>query len=482
MKPLLRRPRRHVLLSGRQWLRRIIYWAGAALIGLTAIAFACLADQVDLLRRALTGPAPWLMLVVAPVSLGLSAWLTRRWFPGAQGSGIPQVIASLHMTASRDVDRVLSLRIALGKILLTLLGLFGGASIGREGPTVQVGATLMHSIGSRVGLHDVTTRRALVLAGGAAGVSAAFNTPLAGIVFAIEELSHSFESRTSGTMLTAVVLSGLTSLALVGNYTYFGHTDAALPAGLAWLAAPACGVAGGLTGGLFSLLLLRAGRGLPGPLGRLRSGSPVLFAALCGLLLALIGLLSHGATYGTGYYQARRIIEGQASLPAGFFAMKFAASLVSYCSGIPGGIFAPSLAVGAGIGGSIARFLPHVAPGMVVLLGMAGYFAGVVQAPLTATVIVMEMTDNQGITVALLATSFIAFAVSRLICPEALYGALARDFLRVQDLTDAAKPSTATEPEPEEVATTAPGPVGAVMSRSLHVPRPVTQNCDSKDE
>ncbi len=129
------------------------------------------------------------------------------------------------------VDRVLSLRIAVGKVLLTLLGLASGASIGREGPTVQVGASIMHALGDLLRLPRLELRRALVLAGGAAGIAAAFNTPLAGIVFAIEELSHSFEARTSGTVFTAVVVAGATTLGLVGNYTYFGQTSDVLSNG-----------------------------------------------------------------------------------------------------------------------------------------------------------------------------------------------------------------------------------------------------------
>ncbi len=190
-------------------------------------------------------------------------------------------------------------------------------------------------------------------------------------MFAIEELSHSFEAGTSGTMLTAVILSGVTSLALVGNYTYFGHTTATLPIGAAWIAVLACGLLDGVSGGAFSALLVRMSGGLTGRAGAFVRDRPILFAALCGLVLALIGLASHG----TSYAEARHLVDGSVHFPASFFAWKFAASLVSYCSGIPGGIFAPSLSVGAGIGGWIAVYLPHSPPGAVVLLGMVAYIS-----------------------------------------------------------------------------------------------------------
>jgi H+/Cl- antiporter ClcA len=275
-------------------------------------------------------------------------------------------------------------------------------------------------------------RRALVLAGGAAGIAAAFNTPLAGVVFAIEELSHSFEARTSSVVFTAVIIAGVTTLGLMGNYSYFGHTPAELEFGARWAAVGLCGVAGGLLGGLFSAVLLAFARGLPGRSGLFLARHPVLFAALCGLTIAACGWLSDGSTYGTGYAQARGIVEGHSTLPASYVGLKLVANVVSYVSGIPGGIFAPALAVGAGLGEWLSHIVPSATSGAVVLLGMVAYFSGVVQAPITATVIVMEMTDNQRMTIPLMAAAFLAFGVSRLVCRRPIYTALARRFLAAQ--------------------------------------------------
>lgn len=429
------------------WRRKIIYWSGAIMVGIVAVSFAALADKAAALRTHILTISPWLMLVVTPGGLALSTWLTRKWFKGAQGSGIPQAIACMHLHDFRVVDRVLSLKIAIAKIFLTSLGLLSGASIGREGPTVQVGASIMHTVGRFMRINDPTRQHALIKAGGAAGVAAAFNTPLAGIVFGIEELAHSYEQRTSGTMLTCVVLAGVTAIALVGNYTYFGHTDSVVPVGVSWLAVLACGILGGLSGGMFSALLIRISRGIPGKMGAFIANHPISFAALCGLVLAIIGLISGGMTYGTGYVQARDIIMGSEHYPVSYFVLKCLATIVSYCSGIPGGLFAPSLSVGAGMGGWVAQFLPHTTPGAVVLLGTVAYFAAVTQAPLTATVIVMEMCDNQQVTLALLASAFLAFGVSRALCSHALYGALAVKFLRSANPRPgmSTRPSTATD-------------------------------------
>jgi H+/Cl- antiporter ClcA len=399
------------------------------MVSLVAILFAKASDIASAGFVELVHGRPWLALVISPLGIMIAVVMTLRVFPGAQGSGIPQVIASLHLNDSAVIARVLSLRIAVGKISLTLLGLFCGASIGREGPTVQVSAAMMRALGNMVNLSRMEAQRALVLAGGAAGISAAFNTPLAGVVFAIEELSHSFEARTSGTVLTAVIISGIATLSLVGNYAYFGSTGANFDLGSAWLAVFLCGIAGGILGGLFSECLVRFAAGKTGVAGRWFARRPVLFAAVCGLAIAVLGMASGGATYGTGYDQARSLVEGHANIPAGFFLLKLAATTISYLSGIPGGIFAPSLAVGAGLGHSLSALMPGSPAGAMVLLGMVGYFSGVVQAPITAVVIVLEMTENQLMTIPLMATAMLAFGVSRLICHRPLYGALARRFL-----------------------------------------------------
>jgi H+/Cl- antiporter ClcA len=424
-----RRIRRMPLLSARQWRRRMAFWVGAVLVGLIALAFARLADVAQGVFQSILAGHGWIIFLLAPTGLAVSVLLTRTVFPGAQGSGIPQVIAALHMTESAGINAILSMRVACGKILLTLIGLGCGASIGREGPTVQIGASIMHALGQSLNLPRIELQRGLVLAGGAAGVSAAFNTPLAGIVFAIEELSHSFEARASGTVLTAVIVAGITTLALAGDYTYFGVSSVELGLGSGWLAVILCAFAGGVAGGAFSQALVIAARGVPGRAGRLLTRHPIAFAALCGLMIAIIGTLSDGATYGTGYAQAKGFVEGHSTLPAIYPLLKLLATVVSYLSGIPGGIFAPSLAVGAGLGQWLSELVPGAPPGAVVLLGMVAYFAGVTQAPITATVIVMEMTDNQRMTIPLLATSLLAYGISQLVCRRPLYSTLARRFL-----------------------------------------------------
>ena len=419
----------HVWLSLRHWKQRILFWTGAICVGAAAVFFAKGSEESNLLFHRLIEFSPYLPLVVAPAGLALVAYITRRFFPGSQGSGIPQTIAALKMSDHEVRGAVLSLRIAMGKILLTLIALLSGASVGREGPTVQVGASIMHALGGFVRFPRMEMEKGLILAGGAAGVAAAFNTPLAGVVFAIEEMSRSFEAKTNGIVLMAVIVAGMASLAMMGNYTYFGHTSASLDLDRGWITVLVCGVVGGLLGGLFSRILVEFAHGVPGRVGALAKESPIKFAALCGFILALIGLLSGSTTYGTGYQEARQLISDGGSLPESYGILKMLATIVSYVSGIPGGIFAPSLSIGAGIGSNLAVLMPYAPVGAVVILGMVSYFAGVVQAPITAFVIVMEMTDNHAMLLPLMAASLIASAASSLVCRKPLYKALADNFL-----------------------------------------------------
>jgi H+/Cl- antiporter ClcA len=413
------------LWSQEVWKRRLALWSGAVAVALAALLFAKASDAAFALFSRIRAASPWWTLLLTPAVFALLSWLTEGVLRPTRGSGIPQVIAALGM--DRDFRlRNLSLRVSAGKLALTVLALFGGASIGREGPTVHVGASLMYAFGRWFGFRNPHDVAHFLLAGGAAGIAAAFNTPLAGVVFAIEELSERYEHRFSGTLLTAVIVGGVVSLGLVGNYTYFGKFGARLPLGYGWLAALLCGIVGGLLGGTFARIVLAGTAGKPQWLGKLRAKRPVLFAGACGLLLALLGLALGPGAFGTGYEQARSLIQGHAVVGHEFGLMKLAANAVSYIAGIPGGLFSPALAVGAGIGHNLSALMPQVDGTIFVLLGMCAYLTGVTQAPLTSAVISLELTDNSDMLLPILATALVARGFSALVCRTPIYKALAQ--------------------------------------------------------
>jgi len=418
------------LLSRDAWKRRAALWGGAVAVALVAIVFAKASDAAFRVFQSIIAHSIWWALLVTPAVFALLAWLTSGALKPTRGSGIPQVIAALDVpTPSFRLDN-LSLGVSAGKLALTTLSLLGGASVGREGPTVHVGASVMYMFGRWFGFRDPKELSHFLLAGGAAGIAAAFNTPLAGIVFAIEELSGRFEHRFSGTLLTAVIVGGVVSLGLLGNYTYFGKVTATLPLGQAWLAIVLCGVVAGLLGGVFANAVLLTMAGRPRWLGQLRQRHPVLLAALCGLALVLLAAAFGAGAFGTGYEQARGLVQGAPSVGHAFGLMKLLANLVSYVAGIPGGLFSPALAAGAGLGHNLAAIMPSVDERIFVLLGMCAYLTGVTQAPLTSAVISLELTDSSDMLLPILATVLIARGVSGLVCRVPIYKAMAEQLVK----------------------------------------------------
>jgi H+/Cl- antiporter ClcA len=417
------------LWSPPHWKSRLLMWSSAAAVGVAAVAFAKIADLAQYGLRRMLEWSPLIPWILAPTGFIAIAWLTRRYFRGAEGSGIPQTIYAQRPDSGDTGRHFLEPRVVVGRVVLAAAGLLCGGSIGREGPTVHVGAVIIHGISrwmpkGRTEAH----RRALILAGGAAGVAAAFNTPLAGIVFAIEELSKSFEERASGTTLTAVILAGVVAIALVGDYNYFGQP--LVPPALAHAISPTLllvAVACGVLGGAFSRITLASTARLPGLVGRLRRERPAVFAGVCGLGIAALGAWSGGLTYGTGYEEARSILENGTHLPWSYAPARAIATLLSYLSGIPAGLLAPSLSVGAGLGQLIADGVGQSSAVPCAILGMCGFLAGVTQAPLTSLVIVMEMTSQHAMVLPLMVTAAIATALSKLISPP-LYQSLANRY------------------------------------------------------
>ena len=205
------------LISHKDWTGNLVFMLGGLIVGLVAVLMAISSEWADHRFFSMVEKYDYAAFIVTPLGLILIVYLTRKFFPGAEGSGIPQVIASLELGHEKERSVLLTLRIAFGKVFLCIIGFLSGASIGREGPTVHVGAAIMFSLRCFVRFRLYDMERVLIIAGGAAGVSAAFNTPLAGIVFAIEELSRSFEVRTRGLMLACVMFAAIIAISILGN-------------------------------------------------------------------------------------------------------------------------------------------------------------------------------------------------------------------------------------------------------------------------
>lgn len=419
-----RRRSTHIVRPLNVLRRRVATGIGAVLLGLVALGFAKTGDWAQHLFARIVAAWPYAPLLLTPVIFAGVMFLTTRWVPDARGSGIPQVIAATRTPEAAGRGPLVSLRTALAKFALTITMLFAGGSVGREGPTVQISAALMVAVHRAL---RVPISAGVLIAGGAAGVAAAFNTPLAGVAFAIEELASAYEQKVAVLVMAAVMIAGLVSLGIAGDYVYFGAMRQTLAISAMLVICPVAGVIGGAAGGLFTRLVLSFAAPAHPVLRRLRS-RPVLFAGGCGLVVATLGIVTGGGTWGTGYEATRALVEGSGAT-LWFGPAKALATLATTLSGTPGGIFAPSLAVGAGVGNLLTPIFPGSPAGAVVLLGMVAYFTGVVRAPLTAVIILSEATASRGMIVPLFATALIADGVSAVVSRERLYHGLAKPFL-----------------------------------------------------
>jgi H+/Cl- antiporter ClcA len=429
----------------RTWVDRGVVLGYAVLAGLCVVAFTMAADWAFAHFRSLEHAYPWAILIWTPVVTALIAYATRRWFPGATGSGIPQIKAAIDPDLPADHwGWFASLRLSAGKILLGTAGFAAGLSIGREGPSVQVAAGVMQHARRWLSAGSTIDTRALLIAGGAAGIAAAFNAPLAGVVFAIEELAGRMEARASGVIITGIVLAGLVAVSAFGNLSYFGVIR--VPQ-LGWnLFGPGLlvSLASGAAGGLFARLMIASLTGTPERLNRWRARFPTRFAACGGLAIAVIGLVTGGVTFGSGSESVKQMLAGHDELTPLYTLLKFVATWITAWCGVPGGIFAPSLSIGAGIGDGVAQLAgPSLGPALIAM-GMAGFLAAVTQAPLTAFIIVMEMVDGHSMVLSLMASAMLASLISRMIS-RPVYDTLATHMLRTLVSSTAGAPASRPE-------------------------------------
>ena len=434
------------VLSYRGWGRHALFILAALGIGMVAWYFQLAEHWGDRWFAFLKGDDGWqggswrmpkplgtiVPMVWVTVSMLLIVTLRDRYFRGTEGTGIPQTIATLKINDVTIRDRMLSWRILVGKVLLLTIGLFSGMTLGREGPSVHVGAAFMHIITKWVRFPTHLVRRGLILGGGGAGIAAAFNAPIAGICFTFEEIARSFEKKNVGTVIRSVLISSVFIVVVLGkDYLFYGqiHSNDGNWTLWQWSSILFIGVIGGFLGGAFAQCTIKGS----GVASRCMKWNKWLTPLGIGAVLGVVGCLSDGESYGSGYRQTREILLDGVVYPWHYAPLTAMASLLTLVSGIPGGLFDPSLAVGAGLGQTMLPVVNIISPGLdpksVIMMFMVAYFAGVVQSPITCAIIMVEMTAARHMTLPLLGVAVIAYECSRLVCRTSLYEALANIFL-----------------------------------------------------
>lgn len=387
---------------------------------LVIVAFIWTTELVG--ARLYTAESPAWMRIVFPAAGALvSGLLLYRLFPGARGSGIPQTKAALF------TGRTVSLRTTVGKFLCCSVSLGSGISLGREGPSVQIGAGIASEAGRRVGLKQQETS-ALIPMGTAAALAAAFNTPIAGVLFTLEEVMGNMHARILGGVVLASASSWLVLHLLLGDEPLFHVPAYRLGSPAELIVYAALGLAGGLTSALFQWTLVRLRERFQRLPRHTLPWQPVAGGLGVGLLAWWIpGLL------GVGYGAVGQALNGQMAWQVMLLllALKLPVTALCYASGNPGGIFGPSLFLGAMLGGSIGS-LSHSLfpewtgpPGAYALVGMGTAFAGIIRTPMTSVLMIFELTRDYSIIVPLMISNLLSFWLARRLIRQPIYEQLA---------------------------------------------------------
>ncbi len=403
-------------------LEMLPFWTGGAIAGLVAVGYARIFLILEQRFQAAATQSDWVLVIATPLSFFASWALVHVFAPEAAGSGIPQLMAAAAPNAPKPmVDRLLSLRVAVIKILSSCMAMAGGSAIGREGPTLQISGAVFRGVQARLpALWPRVPMSSMLLAGGAAGLAAAFNTPLGGIVYAIEELARTHIASFRSGVLHAVLVAGLAAQMILGPYLYLGFPSLGV-----WnnRDLPACallGAAAGLVGALWARSLfwvvqfrarLRGARDQAG------------FALLAGAVFAGLTIVTGHATLGSGRGVIEALLFGGDSQPAapGLVIGRLAGSFISFAAGGAGGIFAPALASGAALASAMAPAFHAADPRLLVILGMVAFLTGVTRTPFTSFVLVLEMTDRHSALFPMMVAAMSAHAASHLVDHESFY-------------------------------------------------------------
>src|SRR3954454_21332162 len=392
-----------------------------ALVGLVVVAFIVLTEHAGL-RIYPVGGAPWRRLLVPLVGSLTMGYLLFKYFPDARGSGVPQTKAALYARGG-----YISPGTILGKFFCTSATLASGIPLGREGPSVQVGAGLASLLGRRIGLSPEKVK-ALIPVGAAAAVAAAFNTPLAAVLFALEEVVGDLHAPVLGSVVLASATSWAMLRLLLGNDPLFKVPQYQLVSPWEFCAYAVLGVLGGLVSVAFTKLLLNMReRWLRFP-ARTKWIQP----AAGGLLVVIMGWFVP-QTLGVGYKYVGDALNGGMALKLMvlLLVLKLFAVTVSYASGNAGGIFGPSLFLGAMLGGIVGTAAHYISPGHVAspgayaLVGMGAAFAGIVRAPMTSVVMIFETTRDYAVIVPLMISNLVSFFISSQMQSKPIYEVLA---------------------------------------------------------
>ena len=424
------------------FLRAVPFWIASLFTGLIAVFYSKLFLLAESSTASLFRSVHWLLFVITPTCFLFAWWLVVRFEKFAGGSGIPQVMAAIELANPRDHNKIrnlLSIRVIVVKIISSFFMILGGGVIGREGPTIQIAGSVFRKVNQFLpDWWPKISKRNMIMTGAAAGLAAAFNTPLGGIVFAIEELTKTHISYFRTALFTAVIIAGLTAQGLFGPYLYLGYpTIHGLSVYIFFgviLVAMISGFGGSITGRILVIIIHWKSR-------LKKRKQQVIFVIICGLMVALLGFISNTELIGSGKTIMTEVLFTSSKyLPWYSPLVRMAGSVFSFSTGAAGGIFAPALSSGACIGSVLSGWmnLSDSNTNLLILSGMVGFLTGITRTPFTSSIIVLEMTDRHNLIFYLMLAGMVAGMVSLLIDKHSLY-----DHLKIRYLQNIESESSA---------------------------------------
>lgn len=415
-------------------LQAVPFWIGSVITGLIAVFYAQVFHWAEVMLQKILEWHLWSVFMITPAAFVLSWWLVKKFAPYAKGSGIPQVMAAIELANPKENKKIfhfLSMKIIFMKVLSSVVLVMGGGVVGREGPTIQLAGSVFRKVNECLPKWwPKISKKNMIMTGAAAGLSAAFNTPLGGIVFAVEELSKTHINYFKTALFTAVIIAGLTSQTLAGSYLYLGYPKTQETN--LWVLFPVILVAGisGIMASRLSVIMLEINKWKSKNLKSDRQH--IVFLVISGLLLAFMAYFISREALGSGKGIMDRILFTDDKHEDWYIPLlRMAGSALSFTSGGAGGIFAPALSAGASIGSVISGWI-HLSPSetnIVVLCGMVAFLTGITRAPFTSAIIVLEMTDRHSLIFHLMLAGMISSIASMIVNRHSLYYVLKETYL-----------------------------------------------------
>lgn len=446
---------KYIFLSGRNYKKTLLnalpFWLGSFITGIVSVLYAKLFSWAEQGTMYFYRQASWSLFIITPLSFLIGWWLVKRIAPFARGSGIPQVSAAIELSNPKynyKVNKLLGLRVIFVKVLSSLAMIFGGGIIGREGPTIQISASIFKKINDLLPKwYPKISKRNMIVTGAAAGLASAFNTPLGGIVFAIEELTKTHFNFFKSALLTGVIIAGLTALNFLGPYLYLGYpTLNNIPFQIIFTIIPVAIITGICGSGIgYCILMILRRKNLFE-----HSYKKALYAVFAGLVIASLAVLIDNKVLGSGKeIMITSLFTDNKHVDWYIPIVRIIGSIISFSVGASGGIFAPSLSLGASIGAVVSGWL-HLTgseTNLIILCGMVGALTGITRSPFTSSILVIEMTNSHNIIFYLMMSGLLSNIIAGLVSKHSFY-----DYLKDQYIHEIHKTEIQEQVEDEEQA------------------------------